>query len=279
MSSSRALVRAATKRLAAAGVASPRTDAEQLLAAVLDRPRSRLASVETVGDDAVARFTDLVERRAGREPLQHLLGTAAFRFVEVPVGPGVFVPRPETELLVDAVLPELRAHSAPVVVDLCAGSGALALAIAAEVPGASILALERSAPALEWLQRNCAGTAVHVVAGDVADLQALPDVAGGVDVVLSNPPYVPAARDVDPEVRRDPPDAVFGGPDGLAVIPAVIAAAARLLRPGGTLALEHDDTHHATVPALLRAAGDWTDVADHLDLAGRPRYATARRAP
>jgi release factor glutamine methyltransferase len=219
-------------------------------------------------------FARAVERRAAREPLQYIVGRAAFRYVEVAVGPGVFVPRPETELLVDAVLPALAPTAT--VVDLCAGSGALALALAHEVPGARVYAVERSPAALPWLRRNAAASGVIVVEGDVADPALLPELSGRVDAVVSNPPYVPAGTYVEAEVHADPADAVFAGADGLAVVPAVIARAAALLHPGGVLAIEHDETHAAAVPALL---GDgWRDVADQPDLTGRPRYTTAVRA-
>jgi release factor glutamine methyltransferase len=270
----RQLLDDATDRLATAGVPSPRVDAELLLAHCLDVPRTRLLTLPAVPDAAAARYGELLARRADREPLQHLLGTAAFRYLELSVGPGVFVPRPETELLVDAVLPYLVPGAR--VVDLCAGSGALALAIAVERPGCRVLAVERSPAALGWLRRN-AGDRVEVVAGDVTAAGPLAPLRGQVDVVVSNPPYVPAATAVDPEVRADPPEAVFAGADGLAVIPAVLARAAELLRPGGVLAMEHDETHGGSVPALLRADGRWHEVVDHRDLAGRPRYVTARR--
>jgi release factor glutamine methyltransferase len=179
-------------------------------------------------------------------------------------------------LLVDAVRPHLGAN--PTVVDLCSGSGALALAVADEVPGARVYAVERSAPALAWLRRNASGTEVAVVEGDVADPTLLAPLHGRVDAVLSNPPYVPTATAVAPEVRADPDEAVFAGADGLAVIPDVIARAAQLLRPGGRFAMEHDDSHGEAVPARLRATGEWRDVADYRDLAGRPRYVSAVRA-
>ncbi|HVU92138.1 MAG TPA: methyltransferase, partial [Jatrophihabitans sp.] len=183
---------------------------------------------------------------------------------------------PETELLVDAVLSGLRAGD--VAVDLCSGSGALALALAAELPGLEVVAVEADADALAWLRRNAAGTPVTVVDADVAAGPLLPELAGRVAAVVSNPPYVPAGTEVGAEVRHDPPVAVFAGPDGLAVIPHVIARAAELLRPGGVLAVEHDDTHGTAVPDLLAADGRWEQVAGHLDLAGRPRFATAVRA-
>jgi release factor glutamine methyltransferase len=262
---------AATRQLAAAGVASPRVDAELLLAHYLGVERSRLS---TVDGPVPPEFPQAVQRRAAREPLQYIVGRAAFRYVDVAVGSGVFIPRPETELLVDAVLPALTPAAS--VVDLCAGSGALAVSIAHEMPGARVYAVECSPAALPWLRHNAATTSVTVVAGDVTDPSLLAELAGQVDAVVSNPPYVPAGTHVEPEVSADPADAVFAGPDGLAVIPAVIARARELLRPGGVLAIEHDETHAEAVPGLL--GGGWRDVTDHRDLAGRPRYTTAVRA-
>jgi release factor glutamine methyltransferase len=277
VTATRAPLADATARLLDAGVESARVDAELLLAHCLGVERSRLSTVDGV-DEAVRRdFVALVERRAAREPLQHICGSAPFRYLDVAVGPGVFVPRPETELLVDAVLPALAAVTAPIVVDLCAGSGALALSIAREVPGATVYAVELLPDALAWLERN-AGTEIAVVAGDLTDPTLLVQLNGRVDVVVSNPPYVPLGTDVEPEVRADPAQAVFAGADGLALMPVVIARAAALLRPGGALAVEHDATHGESVPHLLRSADAWRDVADHRDLAGTPRYATAVRA-
>jgi release factor glutamine methyltransferase len=273
----RALLADAVARLGAAGVASPRVDAELLLAHCAGVRRSRLITLDDVPAEAVSRFAALLERRARREPLQHLTGTAPFRNLELAVGPGVFVPRPETELLVDAVLPLLAGVPAPLVVDLCSGSGALALAVADEVSAGRVIAVERSGTALGWLRQNAAGSRVEVVAADVTSSGLLPAERGCVDAVLSNPPYVPAATPVDPEVRADPDEAVFAGADGLSVIPAVLDRAAELLRPGGVLALEHDDTHAQAVPALLCAGTGWDQVCEHADLSGRARFVTARR--
>ncbi|HEX3335312.1 MAG TPA: peptide chain release factor N(5)-glutamine methyltransferase [Jatrophihabitans sp.] len=271
------LLTEAAARLAAAGVPSPRVDAELLLADALDVPRSRLVLAGPPGPEARAAFERALARRATREPLQHIVGTAAFRHVEVAVGPGVFVPRPETELLVDAALPALLAAPEPLAVDLCAGSGALALAIAGEAPAARVVAVERDPAALAWLTRNTAGTRVRVVAADVADSSLLPDLRGQVVAVVCNPPYVPTGAAVAAEVRHDPEIAVFGGADGLALVAPVLARAAQLLRPGGVLALEHDDTHAAAISARLESAGHWTSVTAHRDLAGRPRYIVAIR--
>jgi release factor glutamine methyltransferase len=208
--------------------------------------------------------------------LQHLIGTTAFRHLELAVGEGVFVPRPETELLAGWGI----AHTPPgsTVVDLGSGSGAIALAVADEAAPGRVIAVERSPAALTWLRRNTAGTAVEVVEGDITDPTLLTDLRGTVAVVLCNPPYVPDATTVPPEVaEHDPAEAVFGGPDGLDVIRPVVALAAVLLKPGGVVGIEHDDGHAAAVPDLLRADGRFTDVVAHRDLSGRARYATGRR--
>jgi release factor glutamine methyltransferase len=258
-------------------VASPRADAELLAAHVLGVPRGRLLLIAGIRADEAERLTWLVRRRAGRIPLQHLLGTAAFRYLDLEVGEGVFVPRPETELLtgwgVERVTPGAT------VVDLCSGTGAIALSVAGEAEPGRVVAVERSPAALAYLRRNAAGNdRVEVVEGDVTDPSLLRELDGTVDVVLCNPPYVPDGTAVPPEVSgHDPAEAVFGGADGLVVIRPVVGLAARLLRPGGHLGIEHDDVHATAVPDLLRADGRFTDVTAHADLAGRPRYATARR--
>jgi release factor glutamine methyltransferase len=266
----------ATLDLAAAGVDSPRVDAELLAAHVLGVNRGRLALIDTIRDVELRRFAGLIAARAERIPLQHLMGTAAFRHLELAAGEGVFVPRPETELLAGWGI----AHTAPgaTVVDLGSGTGAIALSVVDEARPGRVIAVERSPAALAWLRRNAAGTAVQVVAGDITDPDLLRDERGRVDVVLCNPPYVPDGTAVPPEVgAHDPAEAVFGGADGLAVIRPVIALAAALLRPGGVVGIEHDDVHAEAVPGLLRADGRFAEVTDHDDLAGRPRYATGRR--
>jgi len=266
----------ATSDLAAAGVDAPRADAEWLAAHVLGVDRGRLMLIDTIRAIERRRFAGLVARRAERIPLQHLLGTAAFRHLELAVGAGVFVPRPETELLAGWGI----AHTAPgdTVVDLCSGTGAIALSVADESPAGRVIAVERAPAALLWLRRNAARfPQVEVVGGDVTDPAVLPGVTD-VEVVLCNPPYVPDGTAVPPEVsEHDPAEAVFGGADGLAVIRPVIKLAAALLRPGGVVGIEHDDGHAAAVPELLRSDGRFAEVTEHDDLAGRPRYATARR--
>lgn len=269
------LLARATADLASAGVDSPRVDAELLAAHVLSVHRGRLALIDTVRLSDARRFDELVAARAKRIPVQHLTGTAAFRHLELLVGDGVFVPRPETELLAGWGIE----HTAPgaTVVDLCSGSGAIARSIVDEASPGRVLAVERSPAALVWLRRNTAGTPIEVVPGDVTEPSVLAGLTG-VDVVLCNPPYVPLGTPVPPEVgEHDPAEAVFGGADGLAVIRPVIALAARLLRSGGVVGIEHDDAHPGVVAGLLRADGRFTEVAEHDDLAGRPRYVTARR--
>jgi release factor glutamine methyltransferase len=267
----------ATARLAEAGVASPRVDAELLAAHALAVGRGRLMLLDTVRGDELSRFTELVERRARRIPLQHLLGSAAFRHLELAVGDGVFVPRPETELLAGWGIE----HTAPgaTVVDLCSGTGAIALSVADEAGPGRVIAVERSPAALAYLRRNAeAFPVVRVVEGDVTDPGLLAECRGMVDVLLCNPPYVPDGTAVPPEVAdHDPAEAVFGGADGLVVIRPVLGLAADLLRPGGVLGIEHDDVHATAVPELLRADGRFTGVVAHDDLTGRPRFATARR--
>jgi release factor glutamine methyltransferase len=272
----------AARELSAAGVPSSRVDVELLAAHVLDLPRSRLGGHLDRRPQPVvlAEFRELVGRRARRVPLQHLLGTAPMGPVEVAVGPGVFVPRLETEQLLDWGLRALADVANPTVVDLCTGSGALAAAVANSRPDAEVHAVELDPDALRWARRNLGefGERVRLVAGDVTDPELLPELHGRVDLVLANPPYVPEGTPVPPEVaEHDPPRAVFAGPDGLAVIRPMLVPAVRLLRPGGSLAIEHDDTHGTAAPTLLAGHPELTDVVEHSDLAGRARFVTAVR--
>jgi release factor glutamine methyltransferase len=251
---------------------------------VLGLSRAGLLTAGDVPDDAATRFAALVEQRADRVPLQHLTGRAPFRHLELAVGPGVFVPRPETEQLAGWAIERLAGLPAPVVVDLGSGSGALALAIAQEVPAARVTAVERDPEAIEWTRHNAAARAaagdrpVSVVAGDMTDHGLLRELDGAVDLVVSNPPYVPDGAVLPREVaEHDPPLALWGGPDGLDVVRGLLDTAARLLRAGGWLGIEHADQQGEALPAVVRAHGGFTDVEDHPDLAGRPRYTTARR--
>ena len=277
MRTRRDLLHEAAGQLRRAGVASPEHDAAELLAHVLGTTRGNLALVEEVAPSAVEEYAGLGARRAAREPLQHLTGVAWFRHVELAVGPGVFVPRPETELLAGWAIEHASAGS--VVVDLCTGSGAIAKAIADEVPGARVHAVELDEPAYAWAERNLAGTGVDLRQGDFAT--AFDDLLGTVDVVTCNPPYIPleAWESVAPEARdHDPHLALFSGADGLDAIRVLEERAALLLRPGGVLGFEHADVQGESAPAVLAATGRWSDVRDHPDLAGRARFTTARLA-
>ncbi|MFF2088487.1 peptide chain release factor N(5)-glutamine methyltransferase [Nocardia sp. NPDC058176] len=282
----RPLITAAAVRLADSGVASPLPDAEQLAAHVLGVDRMRLALHPMIEADEAARFAELVDRRAARIPLQHLTGTAAMGEIDLAVGPGVFVPRPETELLFAWALARLEtlghAHR-PLVVDLCTGSGALALAIAHARPDADVHAVELDRDALRWARRNAEAraadgdTPITLHHDDVTDPFVVSELTARADLVVANPPYIPDAAALDPEVTdHDPHRALFGGPDGLDVIRAMIPNITRLLRPGGATAIEHDDTNGGGVAALLTAAG-LTEVIEHPDLAGKPRFVTAHR--
>jgi release factor glutamine methyltransferase len=277
--SRRALRAEAVRRLAEAGVASPHADAEILLAHVLGVDRGALMLVDEVGDEHATAYAALVARRAAREPLQHLTGLAAFRHVELSVGPGVFVPRPETELLAGWAIERAGERDDPVVVDLGTGSGAIAKAVAHEVPAARVHAVEVDEHAHRYATVNLAGTGVDLRLGDLAD--AFEDLAGAVDVVVSNPPYIPleAWESVAPEARdHEPATALWSGTDGLHAIRAVERRAALLLRSGGVVGVEHADAQGQSAPAVFAASGRWTDVRDHPDLAGRARYLTARLA-
>jgi release factor glutamine methyltransferase len=274
----RALLAAATARLEAAGVPSPAHDAAALLAHVVGLDPGRLFLLDEVGERELAAYERLLTRRAAREPLQHLTGEVWFRHVRLEVGPGVFTPRPETELLAGWAV-EQASGVAPVVVDLCTGSGAIAKAVADEVPRARVLAVELDPAAHAYAERNLAGTGVDLRLGDA--FEAFPELEGAVDVVVCNPPYVPleAWESVAPEARdHDPHLALFSGQDGLDAIRRLAVRAAELLRPGGVLGVEHADVQGASVPSVLSATGRWTEVRDHEDLAGRARFTTARLA-
>jgi release factor glutamine methyltransferase len=283
MTTVREAVRLATRRLAEAGVPSPGVDAAELAAHVLGVRRGDLHR-PSVGDAPVPdAYAALVEQRADRVPLQHLTGVAPFRHLLLHVGPGVFVPRPETELVAQAAIDEAaevqHVTGRPArVADLGTGSGAIALAVALEVRGAEVWAVEKDPTAYAWAVRNAAGTGVDLRQGDFAD--ALADLDGTLDVVVSNPPYIPpGALPVDPEVRNHDPELALygGGEDGLEAVRVVERTARRLLRGGGLLVVEHADSQGESAPAVLRGTGSWVSVADVKDLAGRPRYVTARR--
>jgi len=266
----------ATSLLEAAGVESARHDAESLLSHITGVPR--LSLVTMAKPDGIQRdaFLKLIEQRASRIPLQHLTGSAAFRYVDLEVGPGVFVPRPETELLAGWAVDHAKTLPEPVVVELCAGSGAISLSLVHEVPRASVHAVELDEPAYEWAQRNLAGTGVDLRLGDMAD--AFGDLDGTVDIVVANPPYIPldAWESVAPEVRdHDPSLALWSGDDGLDAMRVLEQTAWRLLKPGGVVGAEHADAQGESAPAVF--AERWTQVRDNPDLAGRPRFVTAAK--
>ena len=277
MSVVRRAIDSATALLAEAGIDSARWDAEQLAAHLAGVDRGRLALLESPCDDFLGRYGDAVTARSRRVPLQYLTGTAAFGPVMLRVGPGVFIPRPETEaMLAWATAQPLAAH--PVIVDLCTGSGALALALAQHRPAARVIGIDDSDAALDYACRNAEGTAVELLRADVTAPALLPELDGRVDLIVANPPYVPDDTVLEPEVARyDPHNAVFGGPDGMAVIGPVVRLAARWLRPGGLFAVEHDDTTSLETVEFVNGTGRFEDVQAHQDLTGRPRFVTARR--
>jgi release factor glutamine methyltransferase len=284
-------LRAAEVLLADAGVPSPRVDAELLaahlmgLAAGTTVSRGQVQAGAVLGRPAPDGFDELVARRVAREPLQHLTGRAPFRGLELAVGPGVFVPRPETEQVAEAAIAEARAVAARagsvLVADLCTGSGAIALAVAHEVRAAVVHAVELDRAAHDWAARNVAtsGLGVRLVRGDART--ALGALDGTVDVVVSNPPYVPTgAVPVDPEVAlHDPAVALYGlGQDGLEVPRGIAAAAARLLRPGGLFVMEHAEVQADAARDLVRSTGAFDDIRTCADLTGRARMVVARRS-
>lgn len=278
-----AAVRAAAQRLADAGVPDPLVDVELLVGHVRGQRRGEVQAAVIRGDrledDDAAALDALVARRAGREPLQHLTGTAPFRHLELAVGPGVFVPRPETETVAQYAIDALLASGepSPIGIDLGTGSGAIALAMATEVPHARIYAAEISPEAHAWARRNVEGVEnLTLVLSDLAD--AFAELDGTATVVISNPPYVPdQAIPRDPEVRLfDPSLALYGGEDGLDVVRVLSGRALRLLRAGGTLVIEHGELQGAPIRELLTADG-WRAAATHRDLTLRDRATTAVR--
>lgn len=267
----------AAAALAAAGIDSARSDAEQLAAHIAGVDRGRLMLAQP-GPDFLDRYRVLIGQRALRIPLQHLIGSAAFGPLTLSVGPGVFIPRPETE----ALLEWAQAVPLPVggvIVDLCTGSGALALAMATYRPDARVIAVEQSEDALRYARANVEGARVELVHADVTERDVLGDLTGQVDLVVSNPPYIPDGADLEPEVaEHDPHCALFGGPDGMAVIAPIVGLVSRLLRPGGQVGVEHDDSTSAATVELFDAAGVFTQVMARRDLTGRPRFVTAVRS-
>lgn len=276
------ILRDAKSHLSESGISQ--VDAEYLLAHVLGISRmdlhnsvlvERVLSEVSESEVFQEQFLNLMERRINHEPLQYLTGVAPFRYLEIAVGPGVLVPRPESELLVDAVLTHIKNLPSPVsIIDLGAGSGALALAIATEAPGSRVIAVEKSPEAIYWLKKNVSVIAenVRVVEGDVAEV--LPGVK--CDVVIANPPYIPDAQELPRDVIGfEPHAALFGGPSGMELPRIFIKAAARLLKPAGVLVIEHTENQAAAIASEL--ASDFLSITLHDDLVARPRWTSAVR--
>jgi release factor glutamine methyltransferase len=276
----RCAIDSATTLLADAGINSARFDAEELAAHLTGTERGRLPLIDSPDDAFFDRYHAAVAARSRRVPLQHITGTAAFGPLTLFVGPGVFIPRPETEAMLEwataQCLPGTSAR--PVIVDVCTGSGALALALAQHWPAARVLGIDDSDAALDYARKNTVGTTIELVRADATDPGLLTELDGQVDLLVANPPYVPEAVELEPEVSQyDPPHAVFAGPDGMTVITAIIRLAGRWLRPGGFFAVEHDDTTSLRTSELVGSTGLFDDVVARTDLTGRPRFVTALR--
>lgn len=279
-----ALLREGIQHLADAGLVTPRADARLLLAHAAHMEPAGLATTSALGPEVERRYHDLLSRRIAGEPVQYLTGIAYFRTISVEVGPGAFIPRPETEMVVQFALHQLvamrpRTGPSPVVVDMGTGSGVIAVSLLAEYPGTPLVyAVDNSPAALHWARRNLAGTGARVVEGRMG--QVLPELDGRVDLVVSNPPYLPA--DCAPRLPadvlgHDPDHALFSGPDGLDAIEELVPSAGRMLRTGGALVVEHDEHQGEPVVQLLRQTGLFDQVDDHPDLTGRPRFVSATR--
>jgi release factor glutamine methyltransferase len=275
-------LRGGKEQLTAAGY--PEVDAEHLLAHVLGISRMELHNpvtvenaISAIGDINVIEetFWKLLDRRSAHEPLQYLTGTAYFRYLELQVGPGVLVPRPESELLVEAVLKNIESRIGAVsVVDLGAGSGALTLAIATEAPNTHVIAVEKDPAAVEWLRKNVSriDESVRILESDVST--ALDGVK--CDVVIANPPYIPNNQELPIDVaEHEPSVALFGGPDGMDIPRQFIDAAARLLKSAGFFAIEHHESHPVAIADAM--SSEFEDIKSHNDLVGRPRFTTGIR--
>jgi release factor glutamine methyltransferase len=271
-----AAVSEATAILRDAGVPSPRVDAELLADHLLGVGLGRLRAMMLGDSPAPAGYAELIAERARRIPLQHITGVAHFRYLELAVGPGVFIPRPETESVVQLVIDHVKGVAHPRIVDLGTGSGAIAGSLAHEVPGAEVHAVEFSPFAHAWAAKNLAPLGVKLVLGDMRN--ALPELNGTFDVVVSNPPYIPSeAIPNEPEVAlHDPPEALYGGgADGMELPTAAAASAARLLVPGGYFVMEHAEIQSAWIAGMMKRTGVWTEITTHLDLNGKERATSA----
>lgn len=277
------LLESATDTLTAAGVTSPSVDAELLGCYVLEVDRADLTLLaitnQSFPENKIPEFLEAVQRRKAREPLQHITGKAPFRHLELEVGPGVFIPRPETEQVVDLALQKLAGIENPVVVDLCSGSGAIAIALSTEVQGSKVFAVEISSEAFGYLIRNFEKYGLSTTGTRNQDIaQALEELKSSVDLVVTNPPYIPnSAIPIDLEVQLyDPKIALYGGQDGLDVVRTISKRGMFLLKPGGQLVLEHAHTQAAQISELLLSEG-WEEVVSSKDLSGKDRMISARR--
>lgn len=273
----------ATDKFSAAGILSPSVDAELLGCFILEVDRSELTLLaidnQSFPENKLPEFLEAVQRREKREPLQHITGSAPFRHLELEVGPGVFIPRPETEQLVELAMEKIRELSSPLIVDLCSGSGAIAISLSTEIDTANVYAVELSREAFEYLKRNFQKYGLDIRKLRNENLTtALDELQGKVDLVVSNPPYIPnAAVPIDLEVQlHDPSVALYGGEDGLDVIREISTRALYLLRPGGCLVLEHANTQAAAIGELLLTQG-WQEIVSSQDLTGKNRMISAVR--
>jgi release factor glutamine methyltransferase len=278
-----ALLKQSAIQLSQAGVLSPDIDSELLAAHILGISRSELSVAIALNsifpEDKIVAFSDAVSRRAKREPLQHITGLAPFRHLELFVGKGVFTPRPETEQVVSFAMEKIASLEQPIIVDLCAGSGAIALSFTTERADSNVFAVEKSEEAFEYLKHNSKRYGLELAQLSHVDLQdCLPEMDAVADLVISNPPYIPSeAIPVDLEVQlHEPSLALFGGADGLDVIRRILTKAKQLLRTGGLLVLEHADTQALSIRELLLAEG-WIDVESKKDLAGKDRMISATK--
>lgn len=306
MSTIRDVLVDAQHRLSNAGIDSAATESAELLAHVLSVPRGRLFMQDSVDEDDRILFEKLMAKRLNRIPIQHITGTAAFRQIELEVGPGVFIPRPESELVAEAAIRFLNDLKSPIAVDLCSGSGAIALSLAIEVPGTRVVGIEVSPDAFLWLKQNIKRfdpeipVEVHQIDATDFSAEVFVRLSGQCDVVTCNPPYIPADMiPRDPEVRiHEPAVALYGGTDGLDVIRGIAKTAALLLKPGGLLVVEHADVQgpeagEMSVVSVLRGVqidaelatympgmpGDflYKGVGDRQDFNQRPRFTVASR--
>lgn len=306
MSTIRDILVDAQHRLSNAGIDSAATESAELLAHVLAVPRNRLFMQDTVDEDDRISFERLMAKRLNRIPLQHIMGTAAFRRIELEVGPGVFIPRPESELVAEAAIRFLNELTNPIAVDLCTGSGAIAISLAIEVPGTRVIGIELSPDAYPWLEQNIrkfdpvVPVEVHQIDATDYSAEVFVGLSGKCDVVTCNPPYIPVDMvPRDPEVRiHEPAMALYGGADGLEVIRGIAKTAALLLKPGGLLVVEHADVQgpdagEMSVVSVLRGVqldeelatyipgvpGDllFSEVSDRQDFNQRPRFTVATR--